>query len=147
MNISYIRAVIRICQLSSLATRRLSSAKAFRQTPEEWAETVIELNEKLRDLKRVLKEHLNFELPFNLAAVPSELTSHQAISLQFLYYALVWDIHCALAHPWSRGVLGVEGQMAFQSQIRESSAIVVETTRMAVLDCRFIEIDGKCPLP
>ena len=147
INSIYLQALIKINKLSSLATKKLSSVESFCQTPQGWIDTVKELNKKFEELQEKLRDDLELELPFDLKKSNKILTSHQALSIQFLYYALVWDIHTSLAHPWFRSILGLDRHLCFQDDIRNSTAIVAQTSRNAILDCRFIHIDASCTLP
>lgn len=124
----------------------LSKAAGWRQAPEELVDNVRKLQVKLEDLRINLKNHCQIDLPMKLTEPPAGLDTRQAISIQFLYYNLVWDIHTTLAHPWFRDIIGLERYSDFQSQIVNSCAIVADTSRAVILDCRLIHIDASCPM-
>ncbi|KIW32374.1 uncharacterized protein PV07_03926 [Cladophialophora immunda] len=147
VNVRYVQACIRINHLSSVIRQALFRAAAWRQTPEELVNNVVVLQKKLDELRASLRDQCQLDLPMNLTNPLGGLNMQQALSLQFLYYNLTWDIHTTLAHPWFRGVTGLDRHPDFQGQIAESCLIVAETSRAAILDCRFIHIDASCPMP
>lgn len=147
VNVVYFQVMIRLSQLSSLALKKLSNARAFRQTPQEWVTAVTDLDAKVSELQHCVQNTFGFSLPIDLSRVPNALNLEQSLSLQFLYHALVWDIHSVFAHPWSRGIQNLDRHSGFQIQARKSSAIMAATSRTAILDCRFIYLNAHCTLP
>ncbi|KEF55737.1 uncharacterized protein A1O9_08487 [Exophiala aquamarina CBS 119918] len=146
VSMRYIQAYIKISHLSSITRKMLSKAAGCRQAPQELVDNVLKLDVKLEDLRINLQNQCQIDLPMKLTELPAGLDMRQAISLQFLYYNLVWDIHTTLAHPWFRDIIGLERYSEFQSQIVNSCAIVAETSRAVILDCRLIQIDASCPM-
>ena len=125
----------------------LFTASAWRQAPEELVNNVQMLQLKLEELRNSLWNQGQIDLPMNIAKPPAGLTMQQALSIQFLHSNLVWDIHTTLAHPWFRDATGLDRHPGFQDRIAKSCAIVAETSRAAILDCRFIHLDANCPMP
>lgn len=125
----------------------LFKASAWRQAPEHLVNHVTMLQMKLDELRASLKDQCQIELPMNIIKPPPGLDIQQALLIQFIYYNLVWDIHTTLAHPWFRGVTGLDRHPDFQAQISQSCAIVAETSRAAILDSRFVQLDASCPMP
>ncbi|EXJ75923.1 uncharacterized protein A1O5_00431 [Cladophialophora psammophila CBS 110553] len=147
VNVRYIQACIKINHLSSVMRKMLFKAAAWRQAPEELVNNVGMLQKKLEELRVSLRDQCQINLPMNLTKPPAGLNMQQALSIQFLHHNLAWDIHTTLAHPWFRGVTGLDRHPDFQGQIAESCSIVAETSRAAILDCRFIHVDASCPMP
>ncbi|KAJ9494771.1 hypothetical protein H2202_009672 [Exophiala xenobiotica] len=147
VNARYTQACIKINHLSSVTRKMLFKASAWRQAPRHLVNNVTTLQMKLEELRASLKLQCQIDLPMNITKPPAGLNMQQALSIQFLYYNLVWDIHTTLAHPWFRGVTGLDRHPDFQVQISQSCAIVAETSRATILDSRFIQLDANCPMP
>ncbi|KIW09874.1 hypothetical protein PV08_11975 [Exophiala spinifera] len=147
VNVRYIQACIRLNHLSSVVQRTLFKASKWRQASKELVHNVKMLQTKLEELRDDLRDLCSIELPLNMTNLPANLSLPQALSIQFLYYNLVWDTHTTLAHPWFRSVKGVEQHLDFKGQIAQSSSFVAETSRAAVLDFRFIHLDANSPMP
>ncbi|KAI1629537.1 fungal-specific transcription factor domain-containing protein [Exophiala viscosa] len=146
VNVRYTQACIEINHLASRIRKMLFTASAWRQAPENLVNNVTMLQMKLDALRANLKAQCQIDLPLKITKPPAGLDMQQALSIQFLYYNLVWDIHTTLAHPWFRGT-GLDRHPDFQLQIAQSCSIVAETSRAAILDCRFIQLDASCPMP
>ncbi|KAL6245979.1 hypothetical protein RBB50_007132 [Rhinocladiella similis] len=142
----YFQALVRISRLSSIAYRKLASASALQSAPEEWVNNVVKMDNMLEELRHSLKDTLNLHFPLDLANIPTVLNSHEAVSLQFLFYTLTWDIHSALAHPWCRDIFNLDKSHEYRSQIDRSSKILAETSKTAILECRFVHCDANCSL-
>ncbi|KIV79886.1 hypothetical protein PV11_07427 [Exophiala sideris] len=146
VNVRYTQACVKINHLASITRKMLFTALAWRQAPELVVNNVTLLQVKLDALRANLKAQCQINLPLNITKPPVGLDIQQALSIQFLYYNLVWDIHTTLAHPWFRGT-GLDRHPDFQLQITQSCSIVAETSRAAILDCRFIQLDANSPMP
>lgn len=142
----YVQTCIKINHLSSVIQKILFKASTWRQTPEELIKKVELLQNKLEELRVSLSEQCQVHLPMDMTKLPANLNMQQALSIQFLYYNQVWDIHTTLAHPWFRGITGLERHPGFKDRIAESCSIVAETSRAAILDCRFIHLDANSPM-
>lgn len=147
VNVRYVQGCIRINHLSSLTRKTLFKASAWRQSPEEIVSNVVMLQMKLEEVRACLRDKCQIDVPIDMTNPPAGLNLRQALAIQFLHYNLVWDIHATLAHPWFGSVNGLDRHAAFQAQVAESCAIVVETSRAAILDFMFIRIDASCPMP
>lgn len=142
----YFQGLVRISRLSSIAYRKLASASALQSTPAEWVNNVVQMDTMLEELRQSLKDSLQLHFPLDLANVPAFLNNHEAVSLQFLFNTLTWDIHSALAHPWCRDIFNLDKSHEYRSQIERSSKILAETSKAAILECRFVHCDANCSL-
>lgn len=134
-------------QLSSFATKQLCSAKALRRSPDELVQVVCELDAKLDEVRASIQQTLDLQLPLDLTNPPSTLTAHQAVVIQVTYYALLWDIHTIVTYPWLRAILDTrQHQPSSNAQIELSSAKVIETSRAAILDSKYVPIDANSPI-
>lgn len=146
VNLHYLRVFVRLCQLYSVVDKRLSSARLSRQTSEELVRNVQELVERLDSLQQSFRAELGLELPLDLAKLPDYFNIKQALSIQFTYYNLLWEIHTPLLHPWYRGTPNLKQHPEYRSQIKSSTSVVASTSRAAILDSKYIQIGVDCPL-
>lgn len=131
-------------RLCSSTKKRLSSAKALRQTPAQLIETVRSLSQELDALKHSMQHDIVLDAPLELAQLPQGMTIRQAQSLQAHYFSLVLDINTPLAYPWSEVRESVEQDMVAVAQIEASCNAVASVSRAAILGTRQIRVDASC---
>lgn len=144
MNITYCKLFIEICQLSSRAMTTLSSAQALRQPPTELVNAVVTLDTKSQELRSSLESFGLLDDPTpSLTEANRGFTKSQRMFLNFLYHALILDIHSALAFPWPYRTSEIEHHPQYRHQVEESSARVAEASRNVILMTRFIDIHAN----
>lgn len=131
-------------RLSSTTKKRLSSAKALRQTPAQLIETVRSLSQELDALKKSLQHIIVLDAPIELSQLPQGTTVRQAQLLQAYYFSLVLDINTPLAYPWSGVRESVEQDMTALAQIEASCNAVANVSRAGILATRQIRVDVSC---
>jgi len=147
VNITFCEMLIKLARLSSLVATKLSSVRAFRQRPEVMVRTVSGLDDRLLTLKSSFQHIFHIDAPIDPARLPPNLNLYQAVYLQFVYYCIVFDIHTALANPWSRAILSSESNNSVAIQSQQSSRIVAETSRAAIWATKNIHLDANTPVP
>lgn len=140
----YCNVLIELMRLCSATKKRLSSAKALRQTPAQLIETVRSLSQELDALKHSMQHIIVLDAPIELAQLPQGMTLRQVQSLQAHYFSLVLDINTPLAYPWSGVRESVEQDMAALAQIEASCNAVANVSRVAILATRQIRVDASC---
>jgi hypothetical protein len=140
----YCNVLIELMRLCSATKKRLSSAKALRQTPAQLIETVRSLSQELDALKHSMQHIIVLDAPIELAQLPQGMTLRQVQSLQAHYFSLVLDINTPLAYPWSDVRESVEQDMAALVQIETSCNAVANISRAAILATRQIRVDASC---
>jgi hypothetical protein len=139
----YCHILIEMMQLCSTAKKRLSSARAMRQTPDQLIETVWDLNKELDELKRSTQN--KYCLDGSLTSqLPKGITLRQAQSLQFHFFSLVLDINTPLTYPWSGIYTYAKKDRAAFAQVETSCNAVAHASRSTILATRQIRIDASC---
>ena len=140
----YCHILIRVMQLCSTAKKRLSSARALRQSPAQLIETVRDLNAELAELKQSTELKIFLDSPLDVAQLPGDITLRQAQSLQYHYVSLVLDINTPLTYPWSGIYSYARQDSTALSQIEASCNSVAQASRCAILATRQIRFDPSC---
>ncbi|KAJ9497612.1 hypothetical protein H2202_007036 [Exophiala xenobiotica] len=97
----YCHTLIKMMQLASTAKKRLSSARALRQTTEQLIKTVRKLGKDLADFKSSVQQKIRLDGVLDASELPVGLSIREAQSLQAHYFCLVLDINTPLTYPWS----------------------------------------------
>lgn len=131
-------------RLCSTTKKRLSSAKALRQTPAQLIETIRSLTQELDALKYSIQHIIVLDAPLEPSQLPQGMTLRQAQSLQAHYFSLILDINTPLAYPWSGVRESVDQDMAALAQIEASCNAVASVSRAGILATRQIRVDASC---
>lgn len=140
----YCHTLIKMMQLASTAKKRLSSARALRQSTDQLIRTVRKLRKDLADFKRSVEEKISLDSPIDASRVPAGLTLRQAQSLQSHYCCLMLDINTPLTYPWSGISTHLPNNIAAASEVEASCNEVAKASRSAILATRQIHVDGGC---
>jgi hypothetical protein len=140
----YCQILIELMLQSSTAKKRLSSARALRQTPSQLIETVRDLNKELDELKRAVQNKICLDGPLEVSKLPKGITLRQAQSLQSHYFCIVLDINTPVAHPWSCISSYAKQDMIASTQLEKSCNAVAQASRSAILATREIRVDASC---
>lgn len=140
----YSHILIKLMQLSSTSKKRLSSARALKQTPDQLIETVRSLNKELHDLKLSTQNEFILDGPLGISRLPNNITLRQAQSLQCHYFSLALDINTPLAYPWSGAWNYAKQHKTSLSQVEDSWNAVAQASRSVILATRQIHIDASC---
>ncbi|RVX74258.1 hypothetical protein B0A52_02090 [Exophiala mesophila] len=146
-DIAYCHILVDLMQLCSTARKRLSSARALQQSPEQLIQAVSSLVRELDNIKDRAMRRYKFSLdgPLDLSQLPTlGLTLLQAQSLKANYCCLVLDINTPLSYPWSGIHLHAEQDPVAFAQVEKSCAAVAEAARCAILATRQIQVDASC---
>lgn len=147
VNLGYFTAMIRLCQLSSIVSKKLSSVSSLRLPAVQLINNVNGMSERLERLKQTITSDVDIQLPMNLAELPSGFNNHEALTIQFLYYTVLWQIHSPLFYPWSRAALLDSKQATkVKAYLSCSASIVAESSKRAILESRYIQLDASCSL-
>lgn len=141
MNLEFTILSIKMCQILSRAYKRLSSARALRQSAKELITAVSELDEEVNVLKRSVEHIIMFDEPLDSLSTPLCMSFYHIVILYFLYYSLVLEIHGPLMLPWSEA--SSRQFQPFQPQVERSCSIVAQIARAAILGSRFIQLDAN----
>jgi hypothetical protein len=131
-------------RLCSTTKKRLSSAKALRQTPAQLIETIRSLAQELDALKYSIQHIIILDASLEPSQLPQGMTLRQAQSLQAHYFSLILDINTPLAYPWSGVRESVDQDMAALAQIEASCNAVASVSRAGILATRQIRVDASC---
>lgn len=140
----YCHVLIELMRLCSTTKKRLSSAKALRQTPAQLIETIRSLTQELDALKYSIQHIIVLDAPLEPSQLPQGMTLRQAQSLQAHYFSLILDINTPLAYPWSGVRESVDQDMAALAQIEASCNAVASVSRAGILATRQIRVDASC---
>jgi hypothetical protein len=146
ISVRYTVAMIKLSQLCSLTNKQLASVPALRSTPEESIRKVADLATRVDHLRHLLRAEMQLDLPLDLARPPTDFSHHQALSLQFAYYNLLWDVCRPLVYPFFRSVSRLPPNSNLGVQISRAASSVATTSRSAILECKHIQIDASCSL-
>lgn len=147
VNLEYFNILIRLARLSSLASKRLSTVRAFQQGPESLVRSVADLHEQLVTLKDSLDPLISLDGPLDPNMLPSGMTLQQTMYLRSAFFSLSLDIHTSLTYPWSRSMLGLTPHVEMRDQVKKSTYLVAETCRQAILATEHIHFDASTPVP
>ncbi|KAI1619628.1 hypothetical protein EDD37DRAFT_642718 [Exophiala viscosa] len=142
----YCHTLIKMMQLSSTARKRLSSARALRQTTEQLIKTVRKLRKDLADFKLSVQHDICLDDPLETSRIPAGLSLRQAQSLQSHYFCLVLDINTPLTYPWLGISAYLSNDAAATSHVEASCKEVAQASRAGILATRQVHIDGGCSL-
>lgn len=128
----------------------LRSPAEFRQKPEAVVSEVWELHNRLIGLRTSMDSSLYgtgslFEGPINTQR-PFKMSAMQIIYLRYTYYSALLDVHTTLTYPWSQGVFDLERHPAIRSQVDQSSQVLAETCRAALLTTKHVNVCADTPL-
>ena len=146
VNVTFCTIYIKLCQILSRASKRLSSARALRQSKEELVKAITELDQEIASFKLSIKDITTLDEPLDLAKLPAGFTIGQITWIHFLYYSLMLDIHVPLTCPWFHDPTNNQEVMPFLDQVERSSSIVANSARAAILATRFVELDVNSPV-
>ncbi|KIW30214.1 uncharacterized protein PV07_05973 [Cladophialophora immunda] len=148
VNETYCSILIRLAQMSSTVTRRLSNIDSSQQPQpaQDLASTVAELDAENRRLGELLQPYLSLDKPASLPTPDGELTVQQAVYIRLYYYNITLDIHTILSNPWSRAAFNLRDHPASRLQMEKSVQTVATTARNAILASQYIHIDACTPL-
>jgi hypothetical protein len=127
-------------QLVSLILKRISQTS--QQSPETFANTMMELCEHLEAFKDFAKELIDVDLPLEVCKAEDMINTQQASYVRMGYYISVFDVHTILTSPWSYKLLSPRAQNALRSQVQKSTEIVAKTARNAILATQFLRLDA-----
>ncbi|KEF54370.1 uncharacterized protein A1O9_09536 [Exophiala aquamarina CBS 119918] len=136
---------IKLSQIQSRAYKRLSSARALRQSAEELIRAVAELHEEVILFKRTINHIIDLDEQLDEMPMPRMMTMFQLIMVYFLYYSVLFDIHTPLMLPWFH-LTGSKRFDTFHPQVQNSCAIIARTARVAILGCRLVQLDANTPV-
>ncbi|KAK5200437.1 hypothetical protein LTS13_003629 [Exophiala xenobiotica] len=137
----YCHTLIKMMQLASTAKKRLSSARALRQTTEQLIKTVRKLGKDLADFKSSVQQKIRLDGVLDASELPVGLSIREAQSLQAHYFCLVLDINTPLTYPWSGISNYLADNAAATCQVEASRNEVACASRSAILATRQIQID------
>ncbi|KAK5232919.1 hypothetical protein LTR47_006146 [Exophiala xenobiotica] len=140
----YCHTLIKMMQLASTAKKRLSSARALRQTTEQLIKTVRKLGKDLADFKSSVQQKIRLDGVLDASELPVGLSIREAQSLQAHYFCLVLDINTPLTYPWSGISNHLADNAAATCQVEASRNEVACASRSAILATRQIQIDCNC---
>lgn len=140
----YCHMFVRMMQLSSKAKKLLSSARALKQSPEQFIEVVANLNKELDDLKRFSKNHFCLDNTIDSCKLPEGMTLRQAQSLQSYYFCLALDVNTPIAYPWSATSVYARENLHAAIQVESSLNTVARVSRSAILATRQLRVDASC---
>ncbi|KID91330.1 Transcription factor, fungi, partial [Metarhizium majus ARSEF 297] len=144
VHLGYFTAMVKLSQLLSLVNKKLSQVRSTGSAAEGLVKVIQDLDHSLEELQQSLGDVLGVKLPLDLSNIPANLNNHQALSIQSLYYNVVWDIHTPLTYPWLRGAFALDQDAPTRTQIQASSSTVATSSRAAVLGTRHIYLDPNC---
>lgn len=140
----YCHTLIKMMQLASTAKKRLSSARALRQTTEQLIKTVRKLRKDLADFKCSVQQRMCLDGALDASELPAGLTLREAQSLQAHYFCLVLDVNTPLTYPWSGISTYLADNAAAACQVEASRNEVAHASRSAILATRQVQIDCNC---
>lgn len=145
INLIYSTSVIKLSQLISLVMRKSSSVAVLQQSPQGLANDVRELEREKKAFENFIQQYIPLEAPTCTASPTSGLDCRHTIHIRMLYYVLVASIHTIFTNPWSRGNLKATSEPSVKLQIENSTKIVVETSRNAIVAAQEIRTDAGTP--
>lgn len=145
INPVYSTSVIKLAQLISFVMRKSSSVAVFQRSPQDLANEVTELEQQKKTFENFIKQYIPLESPTSAASPMSGLDFRQTVHIRMLYYVLVASIHTIFTNPWSRGNLKTTSEPIVKLQIENSTKIVVEASRNAIVAAQDIRTDAGTP--
>lgn len=142
VHVAFCTIHVKLCQILSHAAKRLSSAKALRQSFEDLLGSVCQLENELAAFTSSVKHIIQFDSPLDLTAIPIGFTVDQTMSLYFLYYMLLLEIHTPLTIPWF-GQTSSTGDQAGQNQVERSSSVTANACRALILATGYTRLDAN----
>lgn len=139
-------AIIKLAQMTSQITSKLSKFETTQQSPEKLLETISVLESQIAELKYFLQQFVDLESPLDAGNEGVSLTLQQAIYIRMAYYIAVFDVHTTLTYPWSRKVLLFADKPEIEVRVRHSETIVAKTARNAIQATQFLRLNAATSL-
>lgn len=136
---------VKLNQILSHAYKRLSTARALRQSTTELVKAVTELDQEVTTFKQSVEHLVSLDEPLDEQRILPTMPVFQLLMIHFLYYGLLFEIHGHLMLPWFDRTM-IKQLEAFRSQVDHSCAIVAKTARAAILATRLVRLDANCPV-
>ncbi|KAM5383740.1 hypothetical protein ACJZ2D_001729 [Fusarium nematophilum] len=138
----YSLALIKLAQMSSLTSKRLTFIETQQQSAELLVKTVAELDQKLKALERFIQQLVDLDSPLESCRPGADIDLQQAVYLRMAYYITVLDVHTPLTYPWSQRLFHLAGNPDLRDQVQASSEIVIKTARKVILATQFVRLDA-----
>ncbi|RSL87757.1 hypothetical protein CEP52_015423 [Fusarium oligoseptatum] len=153
-NSQFAITVIKLAQMSSLTSKRLTLIETHQQSAEVLVRTVTELDQKLKTLASHIQKVVDLDSPLEPGKPGQDIDLQQAIYIRMAYYTIVLDVHTPLSYPWSQRLFNLQGDPDLQLQVQASSETVIQTARKAAMATQFVRLDActsiligfHCPL-
>ena len=146
-NVFYYDTLIRLAQLSSQAYHKIFSYQALQNISQALVGEITSLDAQLESLKRSKEHVFRLDAPIDPNELPTCLSLHRAIYLQYAYYVTLLDIHTILAIPWSQNILVSMHEPSLAVQRERSTQKVARTCRDIILTTTHMNFDASTPHP
>jgi hypothetical protein len=121
-----------------MISKRLSSVRAFKQSPGELVDTVQNLGARLNHWWEALPVHLS-----------SPMATEHALRFHYIYYGSIIAMHANFAYPWISAILENWSTKSpppvFREQILLSSKMAADASRQILVGTRRMEPDVSSP--
>lgn len=141
-NSRYAITLIKLAQMSSLTSKRLTLMETNQQSAEVLVRTVAELDQKLKTLASHIQKVVDLDSPLEPGKSGQDIDLQQAIYIRMAYYTIMLDVHTPLSYPWSRRLFNLQGDPDLQLQVQASSETVIQTARKAAMATQFVRLDA-----
>ena len=136
---------IKLAQISSQISRRLTSVKALQRTTEEITQAVAELTKELEGWRAGLPASVRPGAGHGASNVDS---TDRFLFSQFFDYAFngsLAAIHQVFAYPWIAELIGNEKTRLVADQIARSTEIVAQAARSMILIAKHVKVQPSTP--
>lgn len=145
VNLEFCRILGELSQLSSLVSRRLSTARALRRRLETLVTTVSELHDQLDAVRRRVDSALYLNSRFSPNIISGAMTLQQVVYLRYLFFSITLDIHTTMTCPSAYAVLDLTADVSLLTQAHKSAQIVAETCRNSIQLTEYIHLNAGTP--
>lgn len=144
----FFTALIKLAQLTSSSTRKISKIETRQQSPGALLEILSALESQLAELKNFLQQFVDLKSPLDHDHSGTNLTMQQAIYIRMAYNIAVFNVHTVLTYPWYRRLLSRDmiDNPELPIRIRHSESVVVEAARNMILATQFLRLDASTSL-
>jgi hypothetical protein len=146
VNLDCLTHIVNHARISSLISKRLATAKAFRQTPKQIIESVCELSRHIEEWRESLPPFLQPVNPIKSNELPPNVHLYHVMYIRYAYFGSVMAIHSIFTYPWNSAVFGANQSSALHSQISLSTNIVVEAARSIIIATKYVDVDASSPI-
>jgi hypothetical protein len=146
VNFNFIIKTVEHAQISSAITKKLTSPKTMRDSPEKLLRNLREIEKRLIAWHKSLDITFQARMSQKTISLPHGAQPFHVLFMQFSYSASMIAIHGVFCYPWDRFDIQNSRTPEILTQIEESTEIVAEAARQIILGVQKLEVTSALPV-